>query len=172
MGIRVGIKYDDEIFATLRAFNRLQKETEDRNPNSELRQATKAISDELGKEIAKSAYVHPYSPAQAIKVASTIRVLSDRIPKISIGKGRKRIFSGGGRAGDVLFGNEFGSIQGGIGNFGFNGGKRFPIPRSPRSGRGNEGYWIFPTIKANERYVREQWLKMANELAKTFSKGI
>ena len=169
MGIKVGIKYDDDIFATLRAFNRLQKETEDRNPNSELRQATKAISDELGKEIEKSAYVHRYSPAQAIKVASTIRVQSDRIPKISIGKGRKKIFSGGGRAGDVLFGNEFGAIPNGIGNSNFKGGKRFP-PRSPKSGRGNEGYWIFPTIKANERYVREQWLKMANELAKTFSK--
>ena len=170
MGIKVGIKYDDDIFATLRAFNRLQKETDDRNPNAELRQATKAISDELGKEITKSAYVHPYYPAQAIKVASTIRVQSDRIPKISIGKGKKKMFSGGGRAGDVLFGNEFGSIPNGIGNSNFKGGKRFP-PRSPRSGRGNEGYWIFPTIKANERYVRDQWLKMANELAKTFSKG-
>jgi hypothetical protein len=97
-------------------------------------------------------------------------VLSDRVPKIGIGKGRSRIFSGGGRAGDVLFGNEFGAIPLGVGNSNFKGGKRFP-PRSPRRGKGNEGYWIFPTVRANERYIRQQWLKMADGLAKTFGKG-
>ena len=171
MGVKVKIVFDDEVRATLNAFTRLQKETDDKSANTALRQATKTISDQLGKEIGRAAYVHPFSPAQAIKVATTIKVLSDRVPKIGIGKGRGRIFSGGGRAGDVLFGNEFGSIQGGIGNFGFNGGKRFPIPRSPRRGKGNAGYWIFPTVRANERDIREQWLKMANALFKTFVKG-
>lgn len=170
MGVKVKIVFDDEVNATLKAFNRLQKETDDRNPNAELRQATKAIANELGQEIVKSAYVHPYYPKQAVKVASSVKVLSDRVPKIGIGKGRSRIFSGGGRAGDVLFGNEFGAIPLGVGNSNFKGGKRFP-PRSPRRGKGNEGYWIFPTVRANERYIRQQWLKMADGLAKTFSKG-
>ena len=168
MGIKVKIAYDQEVKRTLDAFTRLQKETDDKSVNSSLRQATKKISEELGKEIAKAAYVHPHSPAQAIKVASTIKVLSDRVPKIGIGKGKSRIFSGGATAGQVLFGNEFGAIPDGIGNAGMRGGgKRFP-PKSARSGRGHEGYWIFPTVKANERYIREQWLKMADELFKTF----
>lgn len=170
MGVKVKIVLDDEVRATLNAFTRLQKETDDKSANTALRQATKAISEELGKEIGRQAYVHPFSPAQAVKVATTIKVLSDRVPKIGIGKGRGRIFSGGARAGDVLFGNEFGAIPNGVGNSNFKGGKRFP-PRSPRRGKGNAGYWIFPTIRANERDIREQWLKMADALFKTFVKG-
>ena len=127
------------------------------------------IKDFLAKEIVKSAYVHPYFPQQAIRVATTVKVLSDRVPKIGIGKGRGKIFSGGATAGQVLFGNEFGSIEGGIGNANFKGGKRFP-PRSPKAKRGNKGYWIFPTIQANERFIREEWLKMADALLKEFSK--
>lgn len=169
-GIRVRVQLDDDVRKTLNAFSRLQRETDDRNVNSALRQATKQITQELATEIKRAAYVSPYSPAQAAKVATTVKVLSDRIPKIGIGKGRSRIFSGGAKAGDVVFGSEFGAIPNGIGNAGMkNGGRRFP-PKSPRSGRGNSGYWIFPTIKANEKYIRDQWFKMADVLLRTFSK--
>lgn len=170
MGVKVKIELDSEVRATLNAFTRLQKETDDKSANTALRQATKKISEKLGGEIVKSAYVHPYSPRQAIKVASTVRVLSDRVPKIGIGKGKARIFSGGATAGQVLFGNEFGAVPNGIGNANFKSGKRFP-PKSARSGRGNEGYFIFPTVKANERFLRDEWLQMANELFKTFVRG-
>lgn len=169
MSIKFKVQLDDDVRKTLNAFTRLQRETNDRNVNSALRKATKAMTQELVKEIKKEAYVHPYYPKQAVKVATTAKVLSDRVPKIGIGKGRGRIFSGGARAGDVLFGSEFGAIPNGIGNANFGKGKRFP-PKSPRSGRGNAGYWVFPTIKANERYLREQWLRMADELLKQFSK--
>lgn len=170
MGVKVKIVLDDDVKATLNAFTRLQRETDDKSANSALRQATKAIADDLGKEITRAAYVSPFSPQQAARVATTVKVLSDRVPKIGIGKGRGRIFSGGARAGDVLFGSEFGAIPNGVGNSNFKGGRRFP-PRSPRRGKGNAGYWIFPTVRANERDIRDQWLKMANELFKTFSKG-
>lgn len=164
----IKITFDDDVKDTLAAFTRLVKETDDKSANTELRKATKIIADVLAKEIVKSAYVHPYYPAQAIRVATTVKPLSDRVPKIGIGKGRGKIFSGGATAGQVLFGNEFGSIPNGIGNVKFNGGKRFP-PRSPKAKRGNKGYWIFPAIQANERFIREEWLKMANALFKTFS---
>jgi hypothetical protein len=171
MGIKFRVELDDDVRKTLNAFTRLQRETDDRNINSALRKATKNMTQELVKEIKRNAYVHPYYPAQAVKVASTAKVLSDRVPKISVGKGRGRIFSGGARAGDVLFGNEFGANTNGVGNSNFNKGRRFP-PKSPRGskGRGNAGWFIFPTIRANERYLRDQWLKMADQLLKTFSK--
>jgi hypothetical protein len=169
MSIKFKVQLDDDVRKTLNAFSRLQRETNDKNVNSALRQATKAMTQELVNEIKKEAYVHPFYPKQAVKVASSAKVLSDRVPKIGIGKGRGRIFSGGGRAGDVLFGSEFGAIPNGVGNSNFNKGRRF-APKSPRSGRGNAGYWIFPTIKANERYLRDQWLRMADRLLKEFSK--
>ena len=169
MTIKFKTVLDDDVRRTLNAFTRLQKQTDDKNVNSALRKATKEITQGLADEIVKAAYVHPFYPRQAVKVASTVKVLSDRVPKIGIGKGRGRIFSGGARAGDVLFGSEFGSTPDGIGSAKFKGGKRFP-PRSARSGRGNAGYWIFPTIKANERFIRDEWLKMADELFKEFRK--
>jgi hypothetical protein len=164
------VQLDDDVRRTLNAFSRLQRETNDRNVNSALRQATKAITQELATEIKRAAYVTPYSPAQAVKVAQTVKVLSDRVPKIGIGKGRARVFSGGARPGQVLFGSEFGAIPNGVGNAGMkNGGRRFP-PKSPRRNRGNAGYWIFPTIRANERMIRDEWFKMTTQLLKTFSK--
>jgi hypothetical protein len=169
MTIKFKVQLDDDVRKTLNAFSRVQRETNDRNVNSALRKATKTITQELADEIKRAAYVHPYYPQQAVKVASTVKVLSDRVPKIGIGRGRGRIFSGGARAGDVLFGNEFGSSLDGTGSQNFNSGRRFP-PRSARRRRGNAGYWIFPTIKANERFIRDEWRKMADELLKTFSK--
>jgi hypothetical protein len=169
MAIKFKAVLDDDIRRTLNAFTRLQKQTDDKNVNSALRKATKTITQGLADEIVKAAYVHPFYPAQAAKVATTVKVLSDRVPKIGIGKGRGRIFSGGARAGDVLFGSEFGSTADGVGSVNFKTGKRFP-PRSSKSGRGNAGYWIFPTIKANERFIRDEWLKMSDELFAEFRK--
>jgi hypothetical protein len=89
-------------------------------------------------------------PAQAQKVAATIRANKDRIPNVTIG-GSKGRFSGGAVSGQVLFGSEFG----GPAPF-ENGGRRFP-DRSRPQGRGNEGYGIFITLKKIQPELTRRW---------------
>lgn len=96
-------------------------------------------------------------PAQTAIVASTVRSNRDRLPNVTIG-GPKGRASGGANAGQLLFGNEFGgdrNTKGSLSAFP-NGGYRFP-ERSPREGRGNAGYWIFPTLKALQPEIRRRW---------------
>jgi len=98
----------------------------------------------------QSSYTMNPLPAQAQKVAATIRANKDRLPNVTIG-GSKGRFSGGAVSGQVLFGSEFGGpapFQ--------NGGRRFP-DRSPASGRGNEGYGIFKVLKQIQPELTRRW---------------
>ena len=104
-----------------------------------------------------AAYVGSPMLAQTAIVASTVRANKDRIPNVTIGGSRGRV-SGGANAGILLFGNEFGSDRntfGSAGNFP-NGGYKFPA-RTPKEGRGNRGYWIFPTLKALQPEITRRW---------------
>ena len=88
--------------------------------------AKKALKDDVTSISAwsatelQSSYTFNPLPAQAQKVAATIRANKDRIPNVTIG-GNKNRFSGGAVSGQVLFGSEFG----GPAPF-ENGGRRFP----------------------------------------------
>lgn len=118
--------------------------------------AKKALKDDVtsisawsATELKTSYTMNPY-PAQAQKVAATIRANKDRIPNVTIG-GSKGLFSGGAKSGQVLFGSEFG----GPAPFA-NGGRRFP-DRSPAQGRGNEGYGIFKKLKEIQPRITREW---------------
>jgi len=75
--------------------------------------AKKALKDDVTSISAwsatelQSSYTFNPLPAQAQKVAATIRANKDRIPNVTIG-GSKGRFSGGAVSGQVLFGSEFG----------------------------------------------------------------
>jgi hypothetical protein len=124
----------------------------------------KALKDDVASisawtagAIKMAAYVGAPMPAQTAIVASTVRANKDRIPNVTIGGSRGRA-SGGANAGILLFGNEFGSDRntfGSAGNFP-SGGYKFPA-RTPREGRGNKGYWIFPTLKALQPEITRRW---------------
>ena len=116
----------------------------------------KALKDEVtsisawsATELQSSYTFNPY-PAQAQKVAATIRANKDRIPNVTIG-GSKGLFSGGAKSGQVLFGSEFG----GPSPFA-NGGTRFP-ERSASNGRGNIGYGIFKELKRIQPTLTARW---------------
>ena len=118
--------------------------------------AKKALKDDVtsisawsATELKTSYTMNPY-PAQAQKVAATIRANKDRIPNVTIG-GNKGLFSGGAKSGQVLFGSEFG----GPAPFA-NGGRRFP-DRSPAQGRGNQGYGIFKKLKEIQPRITREW---------------
>jgi hypothetical protein len=108
-----------------------------------------------------------YSPMykQAILVANSIRPVKDRVPTIAIGGSKtanvsRKKTSGNPapKVGQLLFGNEFGGDRNAKDSVtGFpNGGYKFPA-RSPREGRGNAGYWIFPTLKAIQPTIKKRW---------------
>ena len=118
--------------------------------------AKKALKDDVtsisawsATELQSSYTLNPY-PAQAQKVAATIRANKDRLPNVTIG-GSKGRFSGGAVSGQVLFGSEFG----GPAPFA-NGGRRFP-DRSPAQGRGNAGYGIFKVLKQIQPELTRRW---------------
>jgi len=114
-----------------------------------LKDEVTSISAWSASELQSSYTMNPY-PAQAQKVAATIRANKDRIPNVTIG-GSKGRFSGGAVSGQVLFGSEFG----GPAPFA-NGGRRFP-ERSAPSGRGNVGYGIFKKLKEIQPELTRRW---------------
>lgn len=120
-----------------------------------LKDEVTSISAWSATEMQSSYTFNPY-PAQAQKVAATIRANKDRIPNVTIG-GSKGRFSGGAVSGQVLFGSEFGGpapFQ--------NGGTRFP-ERSPAQGRGNEGYGIFKVLKQIQPEITRKWKDAVNK---------
>ena len=142
----------------------------DKDSQTALKDDVQSISAWTAQGMVYASYSAPM-PRQAAIVASTIRANRDRVPSVTIG-GSKGRASGGANAGQLLFGNEFGSdrnVKGSAGSFP-NGGYRFP-ERSPGQGRGNSGYWIFPTLKAMQPEIRRRWeqavLKVLDNWART-----
>jgi len=140
------------------ALKNLEKEA-----NTDLKNKVTAISAFTGTKIQAAASSAPFS-AQSQRVAQTVRPNKDKIPNITIG-GSKARFSGGAVSGQVLFGNEFGSE-----NRNFNGGRRFPMMSPPLNG-GNEGYWIFPTLRKEQPAITQAWIAAVDSVLNGWSKG-
>lgn len=143
----------------LKALNLMEKESQ-----VQLKDEVYSISAWTATGIKQAAYVHPYYPKQAAIAAATVRPARDRVPTVYIG-GTKGRASGGANAGQILFGNEFGGDRNAFGNLNAfpNGGYRFP-PRTAREGRGNKGYWIFPTLKDMQPEIKRRWFAACNKV--------
>ena len=143
----------------LKALNAMGKEAQ-----VGLKDDVQSISAWTAQGIQQAAYSHPYYPRQAIIVAQTVRAARDRVPTVYVG-GTKGRASGGANAGQLLFGNEFGGDRNAFGNLTAfpNGGYRFP-PRTSREGRGNKGYWIFPTLKAMQPEIKKRWFAAVEQV--------
>lgn len=142
----------------LKALSQMDKESQ-----GALKDDVASISRWTAQGMIYAAYGAPM-PAQAAIVASTIRVNRDRVPNVTIG-GSKGKASGGANAGQLLFGNEMGGERNAFANkTAFpNGGYRFP-ERSPRKGRGNTGYWIFPSLVEMQPTIRRRWEQAVNKV--------
>jgi len=156
------------------AFKRLTDEA-----NNELKSQVTAISAWTATKIQAAASNAPYMPKQASRVADTVRANKDKIPNVTIG-GSKRNFSGGAAVGEVLFGSEFGAepyltkkkngSNLGANSFGKNKGRRFP-PMSPPYNGGNEGYWIFPTLRREQATITSAWITAVDSVLNNWSKN-
>lgn len=129
----------------------------DKASQAQLKNDVYSISSWVAGGIKTSGYVGARFPAQAAVVAATVRPARDRVPTIYVG-GSKGRTSGGANAGQLLFGNEFGGERNAKGSLSAfpNGGFRFP-ERTAREGRGNKGYWIFPTLKEMQPTIKKRW---------------
>ena len=143
----------------LKALNQMDKEAQ-----LQLKDDVYSLSAWTAQGIQQAGYAHPYYPKQAAIAAATVRAARDRVPTVYIGGSKGRL-SGGANAGQVLFGNEFGGDRNAFGNLNAfpNGGFRFP-PRTSREGRGNTGYWIFPTLKAMQPEIKRKWFAAVNKV--------
>lgn len=137
-----------------------------------LKDKVQSISSWTATQIRQAASAHKYYPAQAEIVASTIRANRDRLPNVTIGGSRGLKTKSGASAGQILFGNEFGmdrNTQGTLGTFP-NGGYKFP-QRSDREGRGNIGYYIFPTLKSIQPDIVTMWTNAVELVYSDWKKG-
>jgi hypothetical protein len=128
-----------------------------------LKDDVQSISKWTAQGIIQSSY-SAFMPAQAAIVAKTVRANRDRLPNVTIGGSRGRA-SGGANAGQLLFGNEFGGSRNAFGTVSAfpNGGYKFP-DRSPREGRGNKGWWIFPALVEMQPTIRKRWEETVNKV--------
>jgi hypothetical protein len=140
----------------------------DKDANTKLKTDVMAISAWSAGRIKESASRNPY-PDQAAKALATTRAVRDRVPNIVIGGSRQK-YSGGAVSGQVLFGSEFGANPTSVNGAFPNGGRRFPF-RTPKLGRGNEGYGIFPTLRQIQPEITRQWKYAVDKVLRQWSKG-
>lgn len=142
----------------------------DVDANNKLKDEVASISAWTAQGIRQAAFGFSPMPRQAAVVAQTVRFNRDRVPNVTIG-GSKGRASGGANAGQLLFGNEFGGERNSKGSKSAfpNGGFRFP-PRTPKEGRGNRGYWIFPTVKSMQPEITRRWMGAINDILDKWGK--
>jgi len=140
-----------DLRALLNTFNKMGKAA-----NKDLRDASYAIAKDVASELKASAAGANSiggNAFQAQAVAQGIKPRKDRLALIKI-SGKRKVTSSGASVEDLLFGAEFGS----------NRFKQFPR-RSPREGRGNRGYFIFPTLKRLQPKIRKDWVNAVGKVA-------
>jgi hypothetical protein len=94
----------------------------------------------------------------ATRIAQGSRVSkSSKIGEISFGFANQK-FSGGATTQVLWAGSEFGS----------NKFKQFPV-WSGRQGRGSRGWFIYPTLRAEQPYIVNQWEESFNKILKEWN---
>jgi hypothetical protein len=142
--------------ATLRAFNKLGKDA-----NKALKVKVREIAE---KALQRTSAAGRGRGGRDAIVARSGKVLSDRFPVVQYGGNQKAGVSGGATMSQLVWGMEFGAAQDGPN------GWRFP-PRTPKHGRGNRGYWIFPTASTMQKDIADEWLDALDRIAKEWASG-
>jgi hypothetical protein len=124
---------------------------------AEAKQVSGALADYALGKIKEAAGTRTVATKVATRIASGGKVSkSSKVGEISLGFASQR-FSGGGTTRGLWGGMEFGS----------NRFKQFPN-RTPSLGRGNKGYFIFPTLKAAQPHIISEWQQAFSKIIKEF----
>jgi hypothetical protein len=120
---------------------------------SEAKAVSNGLATYLQSKITSTAGGRPNKAA--IRIAQGSRVSkSSKIGEISFGFVSQK-FSGGGTTQQLWGGYEFGS----------NKFKQFPV-WSGREGRGSRGYFIYPTLRAEQPHIINQWENAFSKILK------
>jgi hypothetical protein len=112
----------------------------------EAKKQSSALAEYAAGEIKQAAGSRTVSGTAAQRIAAGVKVSkTSKVGEFSYGFARQK-FSGGGSTLDLLYGMEFGS----------NRYKQFPN-RTPVKGRGNAGYFIYPTLRRIQPELIAKW---------------
>jgi len=150
----------DGVRETLAAFRRL-----DKGASAVLRKRTLELSETLADRVRAAGAA---DTRQTALVAPTVRARRDRVPAIAAGGGKK-VGSKKARAGDLLYGTEFGMNRrtGWYALSRFRGSKA----RQFRPHRGRASYWFFKTVEENAPEISAAWRAVADDVLKDWSSG-
>ena len=124
----------------------------------EAKKVSGALADYALGKIKEAAGTRTVATKVATRIADNGKVSkSSKVGEISLGFASQR-FSGGGTTKSLWGGMEFGS----------NRFKQFP-KRTPTLGRGNKGYFIFPTLKTAQPYIIKEWQEAFSKIIKEFA---
>jgi hypothetical protein len=127
---------------TIRAFRQLDKQA-----SADARDQAMNIAQKLAGYIRAAT---PGGDRRYQNLGATVKASRDRVPVIRVGGRVNPKVSGGGTPANLVMGMEFGADQRGPNAW------RFP-PRTPKKGRGNEGYWIFPEAHRRQPEITALW---------------
>jgi hypothetical protein len=149
------ISYDR---AELRSIVKAFKAMDDEAVN-QAKRASNALATFAADKIKATAYGRTVASEAVRRVAEGVRVSkSSKIGEFSYGFAGQR-FSGGGTTQILWPGLEFGS----------NRFKQFPR-RTPNRGRGNSGYFIYPTLREIQPQLVRQWEDAFSAILKEWDK--
>lgn len=124
---------------------------------AEAKKVSGALADYALGKIQAAAGTREVAGKVAVRIAQGGKVSkTSKIGEISLGFASQK-FSGGGTTRGLWGGMEFGS----------NRFKQFPN-RTPRQGRGNAGYFIYPTLKAAQPHIISEWQDAFSKIIKEF----
>jgi hypothetical protein len=147
--IGLGIEVDG-IRETLKALRKLDKDAQ-----KEGREKALEIANILADRIRERLNSDPDPRYRALAVS--VKAGRDRVPVVRVGGRASPKVSGGGGPRELVIGMEFGANQNGPNAW------RFP-PRTPKLGRGNQGYYIYPALKANQDEIIRLWFDAMDKL--------
>lgn len=151
MASEVKIAYDkSDLRGITRAFKAMDEQAID-----EAKTQSSALAEFAAGQIRITAATRTVSGTAARRIADGVKVSkTSKIGEFSYGFARQK-FSGGGSTLDLLYGMEFGS----------NRFKQFP-KRTPNKGRGNSGYFIYPTLRQIQPDLIRKWEEAFNTILK------
>jgi hypothetical protein len=146
------VQYDK---AELRAITGAFKAMDD-EAIAQAKQQSSALATYLqGKIVIAAGQLFNWKVATRIAEGSKVSK-SSKIGELSIGFASQK-FSGGATTRDLWGGSEFGS----------NKYKQFPV-WSGQFGRGSRGYFVYPTLRAEQSYLIAEWEKAFTSIVKRF----
>lgn len=155
MADSIDITYDRR---QLMGITRALKAMDDEATN-QAKKISSELADYLRRQIIRKAQTRTVAGKSAIRIAEGSKVSkSSKIGELSLGFAAQK-YSGGGTTQQLWPGMEFGS----------NRWKQFP-KRTPRLGRGNQGYFIYATLREEQRELIARWEDGFSEILKEWDK--